>query len=139
MSEGCLSRRAAAPAHVAIAAASAATVVAGARGALDAVASRPAQPLIRPVAPFAPGGAAGLAARLVAQRSGERLKRPFFVENRPGAGAALGSAAAPAMRDRLAEGGGRTHALSPKEHTALVRSEAARWEPLARASGAAVG
>jgi tripartite-type tricarboxylate transporter receptor subunit TctC len=50
----------------------------------------PAQP-IRLIVPFAPGGTTDLAARLVGQALGARLGQPLIVENKPGAGATLGS------------------------------------------------
>ena len=46
---------------------------------------------IRLIAPFTPGGSADTLGRLVGQRLSEQLKTPFVVENRPGAGGALGS------------------------------------------------
>lgn len=50
----------------------------------------PAKP-VRIIAPFAPGGTADTLGRTVAQKLSESLKESFIVENRPGAGGALGS------------------------------------------------
>jgi len=46
---------------------------------------------VRLIAPFTPGGSADMLGRLVGQRLSEQLKTPVVVENRPGAGGALGS------------------------------------------------
>jgi tripartite-type tricarboxylate transporter receptor subunit TctC len=50
----------------------------------------PAKP-VRVIVPFAPGGSADTLGRLVCQRLSEQLKENFVVENRAGAGGALGS------------------------------------------------
>ena len=46
---------------------------------------------VKIIVPFAPGGSADTLGRLIAQKLGEQLKASFVVENRPGAGGALGS------------------------------------------------
>ena len=45
---------------------------------------------VRVIVASAPGGASDTQARLFAQKLGENLKRQFFIENRPGAGGAIG-------------------------------------------------
>ena len=52
--------------------------------------SWPAAPL-RLIVPFAPGGTTDLVARILAQGLGDRLGQPLIIENRPGAGATIGS------------------------------------------------
>ena len=46
---------------------------------------------VKIVAPFSPGGTADTLGRLIAAQLSERLKQSFVVENKPGAGGAVGS------------------------------------------------
>ena len=52
----------------------------------------PSRP-IRIIVPFSPGGAVDGPMRLIAQELSKRLGQPVFVENKPGAGATIGSEA----------------------------------------------
>ena len=74
----------------------------------------PAKPL-RLIVPFAAGGTADLAARVVAEAMAAPLGQPLVVDNRPGAGGTLGTAAAarePADGYSVALGSVSTHATS---------------------------
>src|SRR5262245_21341294 len=50
----------------------------------------PARP-VRWIVPFPPGGAADITARLIGQWMSEHTRQQFIVENRPGAGANIGT------------------------------------------------
>ena len=72
---------------------------------------------VRIIAPFAPGGSADTLGRIVAQKLSESLKESFVVENRPGAGGALGSdLVAKAAPDgyTLVVSGIASHVLAPE-------------------------
>jgi tripartite-type tricarboxylate transporter receptor subunit TctC len=71
---------------------------------------------VRIIAPFAPGGSADTLGRIVAQKLTESFKENFIVENRPGAGGALGSdlvAKAPPDGYTLVVSGIASHVLAP--------------------------
>jgi tripartite-type tricarboxylate transporter receptor subunit TctC len=68
---------------------------------------------VRIIVPFGAGGSADIAARNVAEALGQELGHPFVVENRPGAGASIGTdAAAKAAPD------GYTLLMMSNTHTA---------------------
>lgn len=61
--------------------------------AAHAASTYPSKP-IRVIVPFAPGGSTDIIARLVTQRMGQELGQPMVVENKGGAGGAIGAAEA---------------------------------------------
>ncbi len=71
---------------------------------------------MRVIVPFAPGGTADTLGRLTAQKLAETLGQPFVMENRPGAGGALGSelvAKAPPDGYLLLVSGIASHVIAP--------------------------
>lgn len=74
--------------HVLLSCAAACAAVAFA-GSANAQASYPSRP-IRLIVPFAAGGSTDLSARLVAEFAGRELGQPIVVENKGGAGGAVG-------------------------------------------------
>src|SRR5919205_3626453 len=59
-------------------------------GALAHAQSFPNRP-VKVIVPWPPGQATDIAARVVAQRLQDALGQPFVIENKPGAGGAIGS------------------------------------------------
>lgn len=93
----------------------------------DVHAQAPAQPYptrtIRMMVPFSPGGASDLAARVVGQKLGDRLGQQVVVDNRPGAGGALGTelaAKAPADGYNLLMGSSTEIAINPHLYKKLT-------------------
>ncbi|MCY1519328.1 hypothetical protein D9M68_540780 [compost metagenome] len=77
-------------AAIALAAGAAGTLGASAAHAADKYPSKP----IRVIVPFAPGGSTDIIARLVTQRMSQELGQPMVVENKGGAGGAIGASEA---------------------------------------------
>jgi tripartite-type tricarboxylate transporter receptor subunit TctC len=75
----------------------------------------PARPVTM-VVPYPPGGSADILARAVGQKLGEKLGQTVVVDNKPGAGTAIGAkavAAAPADGYTLLLGTVSSHAINP--------------------------
>ena len=68
----------------------AAAILAGAATMPARAQSYPSKP-IRIVVPIAPGGSTDMVGRLIGQRLSEQMSTPIYVENRPGAGAVIGT------------------------------------------------
>src|SRR5690606_34385707 len=58
--------------------------------AVQAQSSYPTKP-VRVIVPFAPGGSTDIIARLVGDKMGREMGQPFVIENRAGAGGAIGA------------------------------------------------
>ena len=93
----------------------------------QAQAPAPAQPYptraIRMLVPFSPGGASDLAARVVGQKLGERIGQQVVVDNRPGAGGAIGTelaVKAPADGYNLLMGSSTEIAINPHLYKKLT-------------------
>ena len=92
----------------------------------------PAKPP-RVVVPFPPGGSTDIVARIVAQKLGERLGQSMVIENRGGAGGALGAAqVAKAAPDgyTLLIASTSTHVVAPSVYTKLEYDPVKDFAPI---------
>jgi tripartite-type tricarboxylate transporter receptor subunit TctC len=71
----------------------AAGALASATSPRDAAAQGFPNRAVKWIVPYPPGGATDVSARIIAQRMSQRLGQPFIIENKPGAGANLGTEA----------------------------------------------
>jgi tripartite-type tricarboxylate transporter receptor subunit TctC len=86
------------------------------------------------IVPFTPGGATDTIARTIGQKLQDALGQPVIVENRPGAGGALGAEAAaksPADGYTLFGGTISTHAINPALNSKLPYDPIKDFEPIA--------
>lgn len=101
-------------------------------GISHAEADYPSRP-ISVVVPYAPGGGTDVVARLVANKMSEKIGVPIVVENRSGAGGAVGTSyVARAKPDgyTILLGTASTHAINPALHTDLSYSPTTDFEPI---------
>lgn len=90
--------------------------------------AQPAGGTVKIIVPFPPGQGADVIMRMLADPLSRRLKQPVIVENRPGAGGALGTEYAskqPADGLTLIMGSSGTLSISP-----TLQPQAARYNPL---------
>ena len=93
------------------------------------------------IVPFPPGGPTDIVGRLVAQRLSEGLGKPVVVENRPGAGGTVGSAAAAkAAPDgyTLLYGSTSTLAIAPSLYRSLAYDPRTAFAPISLVSRGAI-
>ena len=89
---------------------------------------QPTRPL-RLIVPFAPGGSTDIGGRLIAERMGETLGQPVVIENRTGAGGAVGiEAAARAAPDGYTMLVATNGAFTLAPHLGLMRAVDVRRE-----------
>ena len=94
--------------------------------------SYPAKP-IRFIVPFPPGGSADILARAIGQKAGEGLGQSLVVENRPGAGTAIGAEAlakSPADGYAVMIGTVSSHAINPALNPKLTYDPVKDFTPI---------
>jgi tripartite-type tricarboxylate transporter receptor subunit TctC len=100
----------------------------------------PAKP-IHLIVPFPPGGPTDIVGRLVGQKLAEGLGQPVVVDNRPGAGGTVGSAAAakaPADGHTLLYGSTSTLAIAPALYHNLSYDPRTAFAPITLVSRGAI-
>lgn len=88
---------------------------------------------VRIVVPFSAGGSTDTVARIMADKLSPALKQPVIIENRPGAGGAIGSdvvAKSPADGATLLVGTSSTLAIAPHLYSNLPYSPARDFAPI---------
>jgi tripartite-type tricarboxylate transporter receptor subunit TctC len=88
---------------------------------------------VKIVVPYAAGGTTDILARIVGSKLGAILKQPFIVENRPGAGGALGSAYAakqPADGYTLVMVVESSHAVNPNVYARIPYDPVKDFDPI---------
>ena len=88
---------------------------------------------VRLIVPFPPGGGNDIVARAVAQELAKSLGQPFVVENKPGAGGAIGAelaARSPADGYTLFLGGVGSHVVNPSLHAKLSYDPISDFAPV---------
>src|ERR1043165_5029821 len=111
------------------------TIVAGICAAALTTFAHAAYPekYVQIVVPFPPGGAGDTLARILSKKLEEQLGQPFIVENKPGAGTAIGAAAvANAKPDgySLLLSSNSTFTLNPALQTSLQYDPVKNFEPV---------
>ncbi len=92
----------------------------------------PSKP-IRIVAPFEAGGATDIMARMIAQKFAESLGQPVIIDNRPGAGGGIGTAAvakSPADGYTIVFGNLAPNAINPSIYTNLQYDAGKDFAPI---------
>jgi tripartite-type tricarboxylate transporter receptor subunit TctC len=111
----------------------AAALVLAAHAIVGAAQGWPERP-VRIINPFSAGAASDVAARLIAEKLGQKLGKPFIVDNRPGANAVIGTdMVAKAAPDgyTLLNGGNTTHAANPSLFKSLPYDPIRDFAPVA--------
>lgn len=109
------------------------TLLAGLSLASGAYASAYPDKPIKLIVPYAAGGTTDIIARIVGTRLGAVLKQPVVVENRPGAGGAVGSAYAakqPADGYTLVMEVESSHAVNPNVYAKTAYDPVRDFEPI---------